>query len=161
MKKRYFLTSLLPLAAILLTLFTATNGCSKDNQDMNPPQDTIVAYITQGNATGAQLVPPLTTSATGKLTGTFYSDTRQWVFDVNWTGLSGTATGFEMHGPADVGMNAPLLFSLPPASDGVSGSITLSKEQATDFLQGKYYFVVTTAAHPDGEIRGQVYPLKR
>jgi hypothetical protein len=39
---------------------------------------------------------------------------------------------------------------------GAKGSATLTDAQAADLTAGKYYINVHTAAHPDGEIRGQV-----
>ncbi len=42
------------------------------------------------------------------------------------------------------------------AKSGATGSATLTDAQAADLTAGKYYVNVHTAAHPGGEIRGQV-----
>ena len=38
----------------------------------------------------------------------------------------------------------------------ITGSATLTDVQAADLMAGKWYFNLHTAAHPGGEIRGQV-----
>jgi hypothetical protein len=41
-------------------------------------------------------------------------------------------------------------------SSPVNGSATLTAEQVTDLMAGKWYLNVHTAGNPGGEIRGQV-----
>jgi hypothetical protein len=38
----------------------------------------------------------------------------------------------------------------------LTGAATLTDAQAADLQAGKWYFNIHTAAHPGGEIRGQV-----
>jgi len=40
----------------------------------------------------------------------------------------------------------------------VPANVTLSAEQAAAFAQGRFYVIATSAAHPNGEIRGQLAP---
>ena len=42
----------------------------------------------------------------------------------------------------------------------IAGTATLSDGQIADLEAGKWYFNVHTMAHPGGEIRGQVMPVK-
>jgi hypothetical protein len=45
----------------------------------------------------------------------------------------------------------------PTAPSGtVSGMATLTDDQETDFLAGKWYYNIHTATYTGGEIRGQV-----
>ena len=63
------------------------------------------------------------------------------------------------HGPAKQGENGPVVIWLtkqgaPPANP-ISGSATLTPEQAQQFSSGLWYINVHTI-HPAGEICGQV-----
>jgi hypothetical protein len=42
----------------------------------------------------------------------------------------------------------------------IKGSVTLATDQAKALLDGKFYVNLHTAAHGDGEIRGQVVKAK-
>jgi hypothetical protein len=68
------------------------------------------------------------------------------------------------HGPAKVGQNAPPVIWLstqgsPPANP-MTGSATLTPEQAQQFSAGEFYINLHTQSHPAGEIRGQVIAPK-
>ncbi|MBI3416173.1 MAG: CHRD domain-containing protein [Verrucomicrobia bacterium] len=79
-------------------------------------------------------------------------------------GLSGPATAAHIHGPADASTAAGVMVGLtaPSASSGtLSGTIdltTLTAAQVTAIKTGNAYVNIHTAAHPAGEIRGQVTP---
>lgn len=100
-------------------------------------------------------VPPNPSTASGTITATFDSASRQLTWEGSYTGLSGPATMAHFHGPAEPGKNAPVMVPSPAASP-IKGSATLTEAQAADLTAGKLYFNVHTAAHPGGEIRGQV-----
>jgi hypothetical protein len=58
-----------------------------------------------------------------------------------------------------MGSNAGVVVPFPnPISSGMEGSSTLTAAQAADYLAGKWYVNVHTAANKGGEIRGQVTP---
>jgi len=67
------------------------------------------------------------------------------------------ATAGHFHGPAMPGVNAGVV--LPFKGNLVSpvvGTATLTPEQVTVLEDGKWYVNLHTAAHPGGEIRGQL-----
>jgi hypothetical protein len=109
---------------------------------------------------GPTEVPPNTTSGSGTATVTLDPTTRQITWNVTFSGLTGPATVAHIHGPAPVGKNAGVLVWLAPKGKPVTspltGSATLTAEQAADLTSGQCYVNVHTAAHPGGEIRGQL-----
>jgi hypothetical protein len=110
------------------------------------------------NMTGAEEVPPVETSATGMADVTYDSDTKKLTWTLEYSGLSGDATAAHFHGPAGPGENAGPAVPIPDVASGSQGSADLTDEQAADLQAGRWYVNVHTAAHPDGEIRGQVQP---
>ena len=152
---RRLMNSLPVIGLIMITgLFSA---CSKDDSyDGNNTR----TYNTTGNASGAQENPPTGSSGTGTLTGTYNASTNVWQYNINWSGLSGTATAVQVHGPASIGVTGALMFGLSVTTPGVSGSatgnVTLTAQQETDFLAGKCYYTILSTTHAAGEIRGQI-----
>jgi CHRD domain len=113
---------------------------------------------------GGQSVPPVDTSGSGTAEVTYDPATRVVTWSIAYNGLSSPATMAHFHGPAKAGQNAPPTIWLskqgsPPANP-ITGSATLTPEQATQFSDGEWYINVHTQAHPAGEIRGQVIPPK-
>jgi len=114
--------------------------------------------------TGAQSAPPVDTTGSGTAELTFDPATRVVTWNITYSGLSSAATMAHFHGPAKAGQNAPPVIWLskqgsPPANP-MTGSATLTPEQAKQFADGEWYVNLHTQAHPAGEIRGQVIPPK-
>ena len=114
--------------------------------------------------TGAQCVPPVDTSGTGTADLTYDPATRVVTWNIPYSGLSSPTTMAHFHGPAKQGQNGPVVIWLttqgsPPANP-MTGSATLTPEQAQQFSAGEWYVNVHTQSHPAGEIRGQVIPPK-
>ena len=102
-------------------------------------------------------VPPNNSKAAGTLQATYDTVTKQLLFAVNFSGLSGKATGAHFHGPADPGKNAAIVIPVPGnIVNPIRGTATLTAAQAADFVAGKWYFNIHTDANKAGEIRGQV-----
>lgn len=106
---------------------------------------------------GAEL-PKTDSKGVGKLSGTFDTQTKVFTYTLTFDGLSGPATAAHIHGPASrkesAGVVAPL-GDKSPASP-VSGTVTLTDDQAKALASSKLYVNVHTAANPGGEIRGQI-----
>lgn len=118
--------------------------------------------ITGENANGANERPtPVTTTATGTISGTYDPNTNILNYTITWTGLSGAPTGAHFHGPADRNTAAGVLIpiTLPSgagASGTVTGTATLTDQQESQALGQMWYYNIHTAANPAGEIRGQL-----
>lgn len=114
--------------------------------------------------TGAQQVPPVESPGKGSADLTYDPATRVLTWTVTYSGLSGPATMAHFHGPAPAGKNGPVAVWISTkggsAEAPIKGEATLTPEQAQQFSAGEWYINVHTAAHPGGEIRGQVTPPK-
>jgi len=151
--KNKSLFGVLLFGSLLTTTFSA---CNKD--DDIPAEK--VNYNISATANGSQEVPAVTTGGTGTATGTYNKNTNLLNYTVTWTGLSGNATLMHFHGPADPGVSAGVSLGITgftsAPSGSYTGSATLTDDQETQLLGGKWYYNVHTAAHGAGEIRGQV-----
>jgi hypothetical protein len=105
---------------------------------------------------GSNEVPPNTASATGTVSLTFDTGSKQLTWQGTLSGLSGAPTAAHFHGPADAGKNASVQVAIPNPGTSFEGSALLTDSQAADLLDGRMYVNIHTAAHPGGEIRGQV-----
>jgi hypothetical protein len=107
---------------------------------------------------GRSEVPKTDSKGTGKLDATFDTQTKAFNYTLTFDGLSGPATAAHIHGPAtrkeSVGVVAPLGDKNPTSP--ISGTVTLTDDQAKALASSKLYVNVHTAANASGEIRGQI-----
>ncbi|HYZ20647.1 MAG TPA: CHRD domain-containing protein [Rhodopila sp.] len=112
---------------------------------------------------GQREVPKTDSKGTGTFDATFDTKTKQLNYTLTFDGLSGPATAAHLHGPAarteTAGVVAPLGDKNPTSP--VTGTLTLTDEQAKMLRGGKLYANVHTQANPAGEIRGQVVHASR
>ena len=104
---------------------------------------------------GANEVPPVTTTATGTATVTIKDD-RSVVVLVTFAGMTATASHIHM-GPA--GTIGPVIVPFVKTSDNTfasSAGAKLTEEQYAAYKAGNLYVNVHTAQNPVGEIRGQL-----
>lgn len=99
-------------------------------------------------------VPPNDSKATGTVTATYDTANKKLTWKGNYSGL--TATMAHFHGPAEPGKNAGVAVPITPSASPFENSANLTDAQAADLLAGRWYVNVHTAAHPGGEIRGQL-----
>ncbi|HEV7782943.1 MAG TPA: CHRD domain-containing protein [Chitinophagaceae bacterium] len=146
--------------ALFATTILSVSFIACDKDDNNDDNMDSRSYTTSGNASGSQQNPPVATTGTGTLTGTYNAQTNAWQYSVNWSTLSSAATIVELHGPASAGANGNLLLALTITTPGITGaatgSVSLTEQQEDYLLAGQVYYTVITATNITGEIRGQV-----
>jgi hypothetical protein len=151
---RIYRTTFFALFASLIMGSALLTACSKDDND------TSENYNTTGTASGSQQNPPVTSTGSATLTGTYNATTNLWQYSINWTGLAAGATVIEFRGPADIGVNGSLVLSITITGGGTSGtinnSVTLTADQEAHLLADKLYYTILNATHVTGEVRGQI-----
>jgi hypothetical protein len=93
--------------------------------------------------------------AAGSGSVTLINNNTQAQVNLSFTGLSSTQTAAHIHGPAHVGVNAPVLFTLPLGTV-TNRVINLTPAQVAQLKAGLFYFDIHTFNSPNGEIRGQI-----
>lgn len=106
---------------------------------------------------GTTEVPPNTSAGMGQLQAEFDKATSTLSYTLRYSGLSGPVKAGHFHGPAEAGKNAGVALGISSIGESpVQGRAVLTAAQAEDLLAGKWYVNLHTAAHPGGEVRGQV-----
>ena len=112
--------------------------------------------------TGANEVPANTSTATANVTVMLNKTTGALTVTGNFQGLTSNATEAHIHGPAAVGVNAPVLVPLtvstPAKSGTVSATTTMTSPQMNDMVNGMTYVNIHSDMFPMGEIRAQIVP---
>ncbi|MDI1285120.1 MAG: CHRD domain-containing protein [Reyranella sp.] len=146
-------------ALTLAALLTAA-GCSFYPGEPRLPKTDFRATLN-----GASEVPPTDTKGTGYFSAVYRPSTKVLEYRLNVVGLSGPVTMAYLHGPAAAGENAQQVapINVPFYADRstVDDGVTLTEGQAAEVLAGRWYVNVMTGKFPDGEIRGQILPLKK
>jgi hypothetical protein len=139
-------------AFLAATLLVA--GCSMNPMGTHAP--TLGAKLS-----GAAEVPPNNSAGSGVLEARYNTDTQLLKWKVTYSGLSGPVTAAHFHGPAAPGVNTGVVVPFTGSlASPIEGEAKLSAIQASDLLGGKWYVNLHTAAHPGGELRGQVIANK-
>jgi hypothetical protein len=111
---------------------------------------------------GRHEIPKTESKGTGKLDASFDTSSKELKYTLTFDGLTGPATAAHFHGPATRSQSAGVIAPIGGANptSPVSGSVTLTDDQAKALKSGKIYVNVHTAANAGGEIRGQVLHVK-
>jgi hypothetical protein len=137
--------------AVLVSVFVVACGSMMPAAD----KSNLLTFTTQMR--GGNEVPPVASIATGQVDAVLNTDTNVLRWKVSYLNLSGPARAGHFHGPAAIGANAGVVLPFPGLmSSPMEGSATLTAAQVTDLMAGRWYANIHTAAHPGGEIRGQM-----
>ena len=122
----------------------------------NAARTEVLSYKAEMN--GNSEVPANQSKGMGSVTVTYDAVEKKLSWKGSYSALTGQVTAAHFHGPAVAGKNAGIAIgiasgNLPAAFEG---SATLTEIQAADLMAGRRYIDLHTAAHPAGEIRGQV-----
>jgi hypothetical protein len=161
MKKTLFVKSarLMTCAVLITSLFFA--GCKKDDDD--EPESLIKKVTVQ--MTGAQEVPPVTTSGSGTAEISYDPTIKVIAYKLTWQlgSPSSTTTNMHFHG-SETGSDAVssgVVIPITGFSTGSSGTLTgttpaLTDVQAAQLLAGKWYVNIHSSIYPAGELRGNI-----
>jgi aldose sugar dehydrogenase len=109
-------------------------------------------YITK--LTGAQVVPPTNSTASGLMIFRQALDGHSAAMSLSLNDLSSPETAAHIHSPAVATATAPAIVTLPNGQF-TSFQMPLTPAQANDLGGGLFYVDVHTNNFPNGEIRGQ------
>jgi hypothetical protein len=110
----------------------------------------------QARLSGRAESPAIHSPAVGELQADLDTATRLFTYKLTYQSLSGRAINASFNGPAKSSGSAPAMVTVSDVSNPISGEATLTEAQTSDLAKGLWYVNITTAANPDGEIRGQL-----
>ena len=128
----------------------ALTGCeSTMKSDHSMHNTSMTVALAAGNE-----VPP--NSSAGKGSAKVELDGNKLSWTITYSGMTGPVTAGHFHAPAMPGTNAGVVVPLTSLASPITGSATLTPAQVDQVKSGLWYINLHTAAHPGGEIRGQV-----
>jgi hypothetical protein len=158
MKSRLIYFSRLTALCLSLTMLIAVVGCDDDDDDRSANTQ---PYSISGSANGSQVVPAVSGTGTGTITGSYDPKTRELTYTSNWSGLSGAPTSGGFYtgasGTTGTAIGTPWTFEAGATGTGSNtGTMTLTSEQANQLINGNWYYTYGTTMNPNGEVRGQI-----
>jgi hypothetical protein len=148
LKQRFNLLAPAVISVVVVLNFTA---CSKDSSDN--------LFVFTAFLNGTSALPPNAETSTGSCNVTYDSIANELVYTIRWKDLTGTPTAINFQQPAvdPPGFTNATVPGFPSESSAsTSGTITIDQEHEADLLNNKFYLNISTSAHADGEIRGQL-----
>ncbi|AEI51255.1 CHRD domain-containing protein [Runella slithyformis] len=142
------LTQTLPVFFALFTVGVMV-GCKDEGPHTNPE----VKF--EATLSGANEVPPVTSSATGRMEGIYNKETRSLTYTITYSGLTPIAGHFHSGNSWETG-GVVYDFGRTLTSP-ISGKWeNLNQQQENMLFSGLFYVNLHTALNRSGEIRGQV-----
>jgi uncharacterized protein (DUF1800 family) len=168
-------TSIFSVSTTTLSLgnHTLTARATDNNNAVTTSSAVSIGVIAAGGTTfvttmtGASEIPPVSPAGNGTATLLLAPDETAALVSFSFSNLTSGQTGAHVHGPADPGNNAPIIFDImgPLGSFtnqlwrfAPTGTLTVA-DQVAALKAGRLYAQVHTANHLTGEIRGWFPPL--
>ena len=105
---------------------------------------------------GASETPPNDSQGSGLVVANLDTATKAFSYTVTYSGLTGPAVAAHFHVGAPGVAGPPTLPVHGALASPVSGTAILTDAQIGGLEAGTWYFNIHTAAHPSGEVRGQL-----
>lgn len=100
--------------------------------------------------------------AAGSLTASYSPSRRILTWSLSYHDLSSPITWAEFRGPDIEGTDSAIVpINLPLEGNPHPGEATLTDQQAADLVAGRWYVMIKTAQHPEGEIKGPLVRVAR
>jgi hypothetical protein len=133
----------------------SANGDDSGDNGNNGDDGGSGAILYEADLGGAQVVPVVTTGASGKATFAFSADgvTLDYKITLSPAGFAPTAVNLHL---GAIGENTGTTHQLSPISTAMSGQVALTMDEQAAITSDNLYVDVQTQAHPNGELRGQV-----
>ena len=136
---------------LLGSLFGLLTACSK--KDEAPATPTVTTTNVSATINGAQQVPAVSTTATGNFAGVYTASTHQLSYTVTFQGITPTSAHIHTGVPGGSGAVAIPFNTL---TSPITGTATLTDEQADKLLNNGMYVNMHSSSFPGGEIRGDI-----
>ena len=141
------------MSSVLMLSLLTLSACDMPITDENSTK------IKADLSSKSEVPPTVVDDAEGEVEVIIDKKNNKLTWEIEYKNLTGAVTGAHFHGPATISENAGA--ALPIDGDltsPIKGEATLTAEQMTEVLAGKWYVNLHTAANPEGEIRGQLMP---
>jgi hypothetical protein len=100
--------------------------------------------------------------ATASLTASYSPSRRILTWKLSYRDLSGPITWAEFRGPDIEGTDSAIVpINLQLEGNPHPDEATITDQQATDLVAGRWYVVIKTAQYPGGEVHGPLVPTTR
>ncbi|HXN34111.1 MAG TPA: CHRD domain-containing protein [Polyangiaceae bacterium] len=113
------------------------------------------AIVYEADLAGAQVVPVVTTGASGTGTFALSADGTTLTYKITMSPAGFAPTAVNLHLGA-VGENTGTTHQLTPVSTNMSGQVALTMDEQGAITSDQLYVDVPTQAYPNGELRGQL-----